>query len=375
MTLPSDIRERYEVPESVYLLNHSVGALPKRTSYYLREKFLNPWASKGSHGWPDWLDVISEFNNVVAELIGASKQDICPQANLSSSLSKILYALPRHQKRNKIVLCEEDFPTVGFVAKAAEKIGAELSFIPYGQAAEDLDVWSKYLEDAWLTIVTHAFSNRSALLPVSEVTQIARQKGVFSVVDAVQTTGVLPYDINDWSADFVLGTCVKFLCGGPGAGWMWGHPDTVKICDPLDTGWFSHADPFAFNIHDYQMAEGIERFWGGTPSIAPYVCARIGIEEILRAGVARVHLHNQNLIDHLHAHLPESTIFSSQNRLKRGNSMLIRVEDTQIALKNLMSENIHVDSREGGIRLSPHLYTSLDDMDVFISCVTPYLQL
>lgn len=371
MALPANIRDRFEMPEGIYLLSHSVGCLPRTTRVAVETQWLDVWAEKGSNGWGDWLGAVERFRGAVATLIGASAEDICPQTNLSSGLSKILPSLPARKGRNRIVLCEEDFPTVGFIAAAAERLGLETRFIPRGQAASDLNVWKEAFEHAQVALITQAFSNRSARLPVADITKLAREMEVFTVVDAVQATGVIPYTVDELEADFLLGTCVKFLCGGSGAGYLWASREAADQCRPVDTGWFSHENPFAFDIHDYRPAPGAMRFWGGTPSIAPYVSGACGIEEILRAGVENIHQHNQDLIDRLHGALPEGAIASERERDRRGNAVLIRVPDSQVALETLGTAGIAADSREGAIRVSPHLYNTEAEIDRLIAIIRP----
>lgn len=373
MGLPTDLRDRFEMPDGVYLLNHSVGCLPRTVRPAMTAEWLDVWAQQGSGGWGDWLGAVDRFRDSVGQLLGAAPEEICPQTNLSGGLSKILPALPHREGRKKIVLSEEDFPTVGFVAQAAARLGLEPVFIPRGAAVTDPEAWRQAMNGAQVALVTHTLSNRSARLPVVEITNAAREREVFTIVDAVQAAGVIPMNVLELGADFLLGTCVKFLCGGSGAGFLWAREEAAAQCHPVDTGWFSHADPFAFDIRDYQEAEGARRFWGGTPSIAPYVAGRCGIEELLREGIEAIHTHNQELIDRLHAALPEAAIASERARDRRGNAVLIRVKDAPLAVEALKGTGFHTDHREGCLRLSPHLYTQADEIDRLAEALEPLL--
>ncbi|RFB03915.1 aminotransferase class V-fold PLP-dependent enzyme [Parvularcula marina] len=374
MSIAADIRAKFEMPEGIYLLNHSVGCLPRAARRALEDQWFGPWAEKGSDGWGEWIAAVDHFREMVARLIGAQPDDICPQTNLSGGLSKILCALPVREDRHKIVLCEEDFPTVGFVAAAAAHFGLETEFIPRGDAATDPDVWAKHLDGAHVAFITHTFSNRSARLPVAEITKLARERDVYSVVDAVQASGVIPYAVDDLGADFLLGTSVKFLCGGSGAGFLWATKDAAEKCSPVDTGWFSHENPFEFDIRNYRVAPGARRFWGGTPSIAPYVVAATGIETLLQSGVEAIHAHNQSLIDRLHEGLPDGALASERDRERRGNAVLIHVADAGEALEKMKSLSIRMDTREGCLRLSPHLYNTMEEMDLVLEALGPFLK-
>ena len=167
---------------------------------------------------------------------------------------------------------------------------------------------------------------------------------------------------------------MKFLCGGSGAGFLWATKDAAEKCSPVDTGWFSHENPFEFDILNYRVAPGARRFWGGTPSIAPYVVAAAGIETLLHSGVEAIHTHNQSLIDRLHEGLPEGALASELDRDRRGNAVLIRVADAEEALEKMKSLSIRMDSREGCLRLSPHLYNTMEEMDLVLEALGPFLK-
>ena len=111
-----DIRKRFHLPEEgVYFLNHSVGCLPVSAEEQFRHHFLEPWKTKGSHAWEDWLDNLMQFNAALAGLLNSKTEQFCPQVNLSSALTKILSSLPLSSGRHQIVLSENDFPSMGFV--------------------------------------------------------------------------------------------------------------------------------------------------------------------------------------------------------------------------------------------------------------------
>jgi kynureninase len=355
---------RFHVPEGTYLLSHSVGCLPHGSAEAVEAGYYRPWREAGGDAWPGWLEALTSFRAAVAGLIGARIDQVCPQTNVSGAVAKILHALPERPGRDTILLCEEDFPSIGFVAAAAAARGYRTRFLPRGEAAEDSAAWAAAVAqgDVQLAIVTHAFSNRSARLPVAEISAMLRRREVFSIVDAVQTLGVVPVDVTAWSADFVVGSSVKFLCGGPGAAFLWASDAVLPQTRPIDVGWFSHADPFAFDIHDFRAAADALRFWGGTPSVLPLVQAAHSIATLSRIGTEAIHAHNQALIQHLHDAMPDR-IRSARDPARRGNAVLVATDDPADMLALLRSRRIMADTREGCIRLSPHIYNDLDDMD------------
>ena len=357
------MKHLFALPAGTYLLSHSVGCPPAGSAEVLEQRFYAPWRRQGGDVWTTWLEQIERFRTAVAGLLGASPAAICPQVNLSSALTKIIHGLPQQPGRNRILLCEEDFPSLGFVAQAAQRTGLEPLFLPRDHDPQDPQSWADALDaSVRLALVTHAFSNRSARLPVGEITALCAARGITSIVDVAQTAGVVPIDVARWDADFVIGSSVKFLCGGPGAGFLWAAPRAIAASQPVDVGWFSHEEPFEFDIHDFRYAPDARRFWGGTPAVAPYVQAAHSIETLLQVGVERIHDHNQLLISRAIDAVPAGCVASVSARQRRGNALLLRVSDLPDAMARLRAASVFADSRNGCVRVSPHLYN--DDADI-----------
>jgi selenocysteine lyase/cysteine desulfurase len=351
-------------PAHPYFLSHSVGLLPAAAEAGLTRDFFNPWAAGRSDLWPLWLERIEAWKRSLAPVIGAGAADICPQTNISSALTKILFALPERKGRTKIVLTDDDFPTAGFVAEQGRRIGFEPVFIKGGAHLADPDAWrAAFADDVRLVHVTHVFSNRGVRAPAAEIVRRAKSAGASVIVDVAQSAGAVLVDATGWGADFVVGTSIKYLCGGPGAAWLWVNPEGANDYAPADVGWFSHENPFEFDIRNFRYAAGANRFWGGTPSVAPYVIAKAGADAIGAAGVPAIEAHSQALLDRLLARLPAEAVLSHAKPGERGAAAIVRprrLDDARAALKE---QGIAHDERMGGFRFSVHLYTEEAEAD------------
>ncbi|MEM9013621.1 MAG: aminotransferase class V-fold PLP-dependent enzyme [Pseudomonadota bacterium] len=320
------------------------------------------------------MTAISDFTSALAPIIGAAPKDICPQTNVSSALSKIIFSLPDRPKRARIVLTEEDFPTCGFVLKQLERLGYQLDFIEGGECLADPDYWcEKIKDDVHLVLATQVYSNTNILAPVREIASIARDVGAFSIIDAAQSVGVAPLRLGEWKPDFAIGTCLKYLCGGPGAAFLWADQDTADDCAPFDTGWFSHARPFEFDIHRFEYADGAGRYLGGTPSIAPFAGAIAGLREVQAIGVEEIYAHSQNLLGLLSQQIPDAAFLSHTKSGERGAGAIIRVRDFEAATRRLKEAGISHDSRLGGIRISFHLYNDKRDVAALSEAISACL--
>lgn len=370
-------RKYFHTPDAIYFLNHSVGCLPKVTEKSAK-KFLNLWKKKGGLAWPIWLNAIHEFNNSLAKLLNASSIEFCPQVNISSAVTKIISSLPKRKSRNKILLSELDFPSMGFVLEQSKKLGYEIEFLQPENNVFSLSQWEKALtKNTQLALITHVTSENSYQNPVAEITNIAHNKKIFTIVDIAQSVGVMPINLQKWSADFVVGTSIKWLCGGPGAAFLWANLEKIDLFLPQDVGWFSHENPFEFDIHNFQYAKDASRFLGGTPSVLPYLLAKSSIDKILEIGIENIYKHNQALLDILLAKLKnlEIKISSPCSRNERGGTCVINFSNNKKMVEKLQEKNILVDCRPRfGIRISPHIYNTRSEIsfmcNIFKSLLT-----
>ncbi|HEX9473534.1 MAG TPA: aminotransferase class V-fold PLP-dependent enzyme [Steroidobacteraceae bacterium] len=344
-------------------MTHSVGAMPRAALSALQADFLDPWIQKGGEAWPAWLRAIDEFCGALAALLGGRHTEYCPQPNLSAALAKLLPALPRPAAgKNVWIAAEETFPSLGYVLGFAQGLGYELRLIPQAADPSALQSWAEALApDVYGALITHVHSNAGAVAPVAEVTRLCAERGIWSIVDVAQSAGIVPFSVESLGADVVLGSCVKWLCGGPGAGFLWLRTGLIPQLRPVDVGWFSHADPFEMDIHSFRYADDARRFWGGTPSVAPYVVATAGLRLLGVIGIDAVLAHNRALI---HAFLDAAPpALRDRVRLERtGGTLCIPVGERLAAVRAaLEAAQVRFDCRGSVVRISFHLCNSMDD--------------
>lgn len=339
-----------------YLLTHSIG-LPVRGSRDVAADFFDTWEHHTIDAWPRWLDGIDGFRHALAALLSTSAASICPQSNVSSGLTKLLDSL-RHTFDAPMVLIGEDaFPSLGFVCARS---GYDMRFIPRDADVADPAVWREHLDGVDVAVVTHVHSNTGVCVPVPDVAAVVREAGAMTVVDVAQSAGIIPIDLGVWNVDAVVGSCVKWLSGGPGAGWLWVADALIDRCRPSDVGWFSHEQPFEFDIHDFRQAPDALRFWGGSPTVMPFLVAAHSISAIDDLGVAAIRRHNLVLCDHLIAQLAERVV-SPHHQERRSGTAILRADPA--AVDRLATHGIAVDHRAEGIRVSPHIHTTIGDLD------------
>lgn len=354
----------------IYLLNHSVGRMPVSTRDHVEKHYFSVWESGSPDPWPLWMTALGTFNNALAELFNSQAEYFCPQPNISGAVSKTLTALPSRQGKKVILISEQDFPSVGFSIQQAKRLGFQIRFIPTSSDLQQLQTWDDVLTpDIHTVLITHVHFNTSRMVAVDQITQLTRERGIISIVDIAQSSGVVPIDLQQWQADIVVGSCVKWLCGGSGAGYIWVDPEVIETLQPVDVGWFSHQNPFEFDIHHFEYANNSARFWGGTPSVLPYVIASNSINLIHRIGVANIRTHNQQLIQSIIDSIDPGYLVTPADSEKRGGTLVLRFPQQTVIEKALTEVGVHYDARALGLRLSPHIYNTQAELDQVIECL------
>ncbi len=361
------MRDLFHVPEGgPYLMSHSVGCLPRAARAALDACYLGPWQTTGGAAWGPWLETIEKFRAALAGLIGVAADEVAPQQSVSSALFSLLSGLRPIPKRNRVLMSEQAFPTVGYVAQGLERLGFETRLIPAAQSPGDAATWESHFDESVAAVVAmHVHSNTGVTSPLAEIAAMARRHGALSIVDAAQSAGILPVAPHAWGADAVIGSSVKWLCGGPGAAWLWLRGDLTPGIEPLDLGWFGHEDPYEFDIRSFRPAADARRFQGGSPSIAPFALALAGIETVTALGQDRILRHNRDCIAAF-----AGAVDRPIDMTGRGGTLCLEFADVDRLHAVLAPGDFRYDVRGRCLRASFHAWNSPEEAQALGRAIT-----
>ena len=369
------LKWRNEFPildKTVYLISHSLGAMPRET-YSRMQEYAETWATRGVRAWAEgWWEMPVTVGNEVARIIGADPGSVVMHQNVSICQALILSCFEPTPERNKIVYSELNFPTVMYVYEAHARNGSlrietvksdDGSTVPLDRLLAAID------ETTLLVPVSHVLYKSGFLQNAKAITERAHQVGAMVVLDVYQSAGTVPFNVKDLDVDFATGGSVKWLCGGPGAGYLYVRPDLITRFQPKTTGWMAHEEPFAFDTR-LRYAPDITRFLHGSPPIPALYAARSGYKIINEIGVAAIREKSTRQTTRL-IELAEEAGFqvtSPRDPAQRGGTVTIAVEHAAAVTRELVRREIIVDYRPGaGVRISPHFYTSDDEVSHVIS--------
>jgi kynureninase len=219
-------------------------------------------------------------------------------------------------------------------------------------------------ERTLLVPISHVLFRNGEIQDVEAIVRRAHETGAYVLLDAYQSAGIVSLDVTALDVDFAVGGSVKWLCGGPGAGWLYVRPDLAERLEPTYVGWQAHARPFAFEP-ELEYAEGAARFLTGTPNVPALYAATAGYDLVEEIGVERIRessLRQTELLIRL-ADEAGFAVGSPRDPARRGGTVTVRVPEFEAVHKELAERGILCDFRpDAGLRLGPHYYNTDEEL-------------
>ncbi len=356
-------REFPILQHTTYMISHSLGPMPRRAVTALGE-YTDTWATRGIRAWAEgWWEMPLTCGDLVGSIIGAPRGRVAMHQNVSICQTIVTSCFDWNGPRNKLVTDGLNFPSNDYIYHGLERQGARIVSVP---SEDNMTIPLERILDAidhetQLVSISHVAFRSSYLQNIQAITQRAHEVGAYIVADLYQSAGIVPLDVTALNVDFATGGSVKWLLGGPGAGYLYVRPDLDSHLQPAATGWAAHAQPFEFQDGPIAYAPDMHRFLNGTPNVPAMYSARSGYEIVNEIGVeairAKSRRQTQLLISLADQH--GLTVRSPRNPDHRGGTVILDIPNGREVTAELARREILVDYRPGaGIRIAPHFYTA-----------------
>jgi kynureninase len=234
------------------------------------------------------------------------------------------------------------------------------------------------IDDQTLLVpVSHIIFRSAYINDAKAIIEKAHKVGAHVVLDTYQSLGTVPVDVQALNTDFACGGVLKWLCGGPGVGYLYVRPDLGKKLEPKFTGWFAHQNSMAFEVGPIRYTDPPFRFMNGTSHIPSLEAARPGLKIITEVGVQRIREKSKRQTARL-IELVEKQgwrVNTPRDPEKRGGTVSIDMPDAQEVCRQLLQREILVDWRpKAGVRMSPHFYNTDQELETAITTVEEILK-
>jgi kynureninase len=351
-------RDRFPIlGDCVYLINHSLAAMPAAAEERLLE-YARMWRERGIRSWGEgWWEMPITVGDQVGRIIGAPPGSTVMHQNVTVAEEIVLSCFHGTAPRNRIGYEEANFPSVRYLYQAKPDLDVVV-------VEDDAAIVDALDERTLLVPISHVLFKNAEVQDVEPIIKRAHEVGAHVVLDCYQSAGVVPFDVTALGVDFAVGGSVKWLCGGPGAGWLYVRPDLAERLEPTFVGWQGHARPFAFEP-ELEYAAGARRFLTGTPNVPALYAATAGYDVIEEVGVDRIRARSLELTQLLMDELDRAgfEVGSPRDEGRRGGTVLVRTPDHAAVHRELGERGIICDFRpDAGVRIGPHFYNTEDEL-------------
>jgi kynureninase len=376
------LQYRAEFPildRTTYLISNSLGAMPGGV-YDAMKGYADTWAMRGVRAWEErWWMLAAEVGDEIGVLMNAPKGSVSTHQNVTTCQAVVASCFDFSGKRNKVVYSDMNFPSVMYFWEAQQPRGARVHMVktddgitvPLERMLDAID------ETTLLVPMSHVIFRSAFIQDAKAIIDKAHKVGAMVVLDTFQSLGTVPVDVQALNTDFACGGVLKWLCGGPGVGYLYVRPDLGNKLKPTFTGWTADQNPFAFEIGPVRYTDPPYRFMNGTPHIPALEAARPGLKIIADAGIERIREKSKRqtarLIELASQH--GWRVNTPRDAEKRGGTVSIDMPDAQEVCRELIKREILVDYRpKAGVRMSPHFYNTDAELEIGMAAVEEILK-
>ncbi len=358
----------------VHLISHSLGAMPARARAEAT-RFLDEWEGDSIASWSEhWLPAVRALGDGIARVLGGAPGTVTILPNVSIAQTVVASALDFQGPRRKVVYDDLNFSTVHYVWQEQARRGAEVVVVPSDDGVHPpVEKLLAAIDERTLLVpISHVLFRSSGMYDARRVVERAHAVGAMVLLDVYQSACTVPLAIEEWGVDLACGGSVKWACGGPGAGYLYVAPALRGRLSPMATGWFAHAEPFAFDMGPMRWADDAFRFIGGTMSIPAIYTARAGWDIVARLGVDRIRrksLRQTRLLRDL-ASARGFRINTPERDEEHGGTLCFDFPGAEVVSHELLRRRFFHDHRPRcGLRVSPHFYTTDDEILAFMDAL------
>jgi len=371
------MRDRFPILKNqIYMNSCSQGALSVdvKDAY---ASYLRDWDEKGSP-WEYWAERNEAARQAFAGLVNAEASEVAVTTSLSAGVSALASAMDFSGERNKVVVSDFEFPTVAQIWHAQEARGAKVVHVPAAGNVIPLSRFEDAIdEQTALVSISHVCFRNGSKLDIEAITEIAHRKGVLVLVDSYQALGTTPIDVKRLKVDFLAGGVLKYLLASAGLAYLYVRKELVGGLNPTTMGWFSQANIFAMDIYANTPHPTARRFESGTPAVPNTYAAVAGIKLVQSVGVERIEQQIKELTGAIKEGVMKRgfNLVSPVDPKKHGALITVRSHKVDLLTKWLAKDGIIVSHRDDNLRISPHFYNDLHDVDCVIDGLTRHREL
>ena len=321
----------------------------------------------------------AEVGDMLGTLLHAPKGSVSCHQNVTQCEAIVASCLDFSGKRNKVVYDDMNFPSVMYFWEAQRVRGARVHMVPTddGITVPLQRLLDAIDEETLVVPISHVCFRSSFIQDAKAIVEKAHKVGALVVLDTYQSLGTVPVDVTAWNVDFATGGCIKWLCGGPGTGYLYVRPDLAAKLNPSFTGWTAHQNPFAFETGAIRYTDPPYRFMNGTPNVPALYAAMPGLKFTIEAGVDNIRAKSKRQVAKMisMAEAKGWRVNTPREPEQRGGTVSMDMPNARQVCTELNKRDVLCDYRpKAGVRMAPHYYNTDEEIDHAIAMIEEVLR-
>lgn len=370
---------RREMPISerwVYLDHAAVAPLPAPARGAV-EQWCCQATEQGDTVWPQWAERVQAIRQRAAELLNAETDEMAFIPSTTTGISLVAEGLP-WQDGDNVVTLENEFPSnlypwMNLASRGVEtrRIRVSGGIVDFERVLASCNQRTRVIAISW---VSYSSGWR---IDVAELTRMAHQRNILVFLDAIQGLGVFPLDVRSTDVDFLAADGHKWMLGPEGAGIMYVRRDHLQHLRPLNVGWNSVVHAHDFGHIELNLKPAAARYEGGTQNMVGVLALGASLDLLARMGLSSsesaIARRVLSITDYACEKLSALGAQLISPRDPDGRSGIVVFDlpgqDPAVLRRRLLEAGIVLSCRGGGLRISPHGYTSRADIDQLVDAL------
>ena len=362
-------RSFFPVTREIAYLDHAgVAPISTRVEEKLA-RFAGEASRRGALRYDDFYDAeIERVRGRAAQLLGARPEEVAFVKNTTEGLGLVAVGLD-WRRGDQVVTCDLEYPSNVYPWWSLRQRGIETVMLrgrdgrlPFEAVEQALS--SRRVRLLALSSVEFGSGARNDLEALGK---LCRERGVLFCVDAIQSLGCLPLDVERCGIDFLAADGHKWLLSVEGCGVFYCSRRVLDLVTPRIVGWRSVADNRDFDRYHLDLQPGAGRFEEGTPNTAGIFALGAAIDLLLELGIDAIGRRVLELTERLVEGLTRrgARLLSPRGPREASGIVSFRVGDEPPArsVERLREQGVLVVERRGGVRASPHFYNDETDLE------------
>ena len=367
------LRALFPVTERAVYLNHAAVSAPPIPTIQAIQSYLSDVSQNGSLNFRNWLAVKERARGLLASMLGARPEQVAFVRNTSDGLSTVANGLAWRPGDN-IVTFRTEFPSNVYPwLRARDAYGIEVRMCEEREGRVDVEDLLRLI-DARTRIVTisHVQYATGFRADLERIAKAARAHDALLVVDVIQSLGVVPVDVESQLIDVAAGACHKWLLTPEGVGFLYLSDRARERIQPTLVGWISVPNPEETSNFEQGWNKGTLAWETGTGPAGLIYGLEASLKLLTEIGVPVIQSHLEALTDHLCERLQgtDYQVISSRQAADKSQIVSIRHRGSLSPMDlfiHLKKENVVTAPRGQGLRIAPHLYNTVEEIDQLVA--------